>query len=339
MKKRIPIIILLLVLFLLIGSGVYFHFDSKTRFNDDYVNGNTTGNLYNAGLFCEADGTIYFANPSDEYRLYSMELDGSNLKKLSSDTASYINVDEHYIYYVRNNAILEGSFSFLSYNTDSLCRIDRDGDKGSELVLDTEPCMYASLFGNYIYYLHYDTEDATSLYKVKIDGTEQQMVDQNPYFTAAAAGQYLYYNGLENDHYIWRMDTLSDTSSVLVTGNCWMPTVTDGAAFYMDCENDYAITKVDLSTSEVTCLSEDRVDFYNICGNYIYFQRSDAETPALCRMRLDGSDYEVITEGVFTDINATSQYVYFRQYSSDIMFRVPLNDSAAVEIFNPGKLD
>ena len=67
------------------------------------MNGNTAGNLYNGGLFCEYDGTVYFSNPSDGGKLYSMSPDGSNLAKLCDDTVSYINADEHYLYYVRNN--------------------------------------------------------------------------------------------------------------------------------------------------------------------------------------------------------------------------------------------
>ena len=37
--------------------------NSKIQYNDEYVNGNTAGNLYNGGYFCEKDGVIYFANP------------------------------------------------------------------------------------------------------------------------------------------------------------------------------------------------------------------------------------------------------------------------------------
>ena len=31
------------------------------------------------------DGTVYFANPDDDYKLYSMDSNGNNLKKLSDD--------------------------------------------------------------------------------------------------------------------------------------------------------------------------------------------------------------------------------------------------------------
>ena len=97
MKKVITILLIILVLAAGVGFGVYHHKSNETKFNDDYINGNTAGNLYNAGIFCTAaDGTIYFANPSDSSKLYSMNSDGSDLTKISDDVATFINADDNY---------------------------------------------------------------------------------------------------------------------------------------------------------------------------------------------------------------------------------------------------
>ena len=174
--KKLPVI-LTIGLIVIVASvfSVVYHYQNKTKYNESYVNGNTAGNLYNAGLFCESNGTVFFANPDDKYRLYSMDLDGSNLAKLSDDTVMYINADSHYVYYVRNNEHNSTHFNFFSFNNNSLCRIRRDGKQ--LVVLDPDPCIYASLVGNYIYYLHYDKDHATTLYKVGIDGEDRQMVN------------------------------------------------------------------------------------------------------------------------------------------------------------------
>lgn len=142
-EKKISIIIAVIVIIALIAAAAIFHYlSTRTHFNEGYVNGNTAGNLYNGGLFCEYDGTVYFSNPSDGGKLYSMSPDGSNLVKLCDDTVSYINADEHYLYYVRNNPGATGAaLSFLSVNTDSLCRIDREGGDDSVLILDSAPCL------------------------------------------------------------------------------------------------------------------------------------------------------------------------------------------------------
>lgn len=126
MKWILPIAAVLLI----IAIWLIHFFHTKTHFNDTYVNGNTAGNLYNGGMFCEYDGTVYFANPDDNYRLYSMSLNGDDVKKLSNDTATFINADEHYIYYARNNKAENSDFSFLRWNNNSLCRINRKNGKG-----------------------------------------------------------------------------------------------------------------------------------------------------------------------------------------------------------------
>lgn len=339
MKKKLLLsILVLLLLCIAAGLGIFFYFSSKTKFNDSYVNGNTAGNLYNAGLICENNGTLFFANPSDEYKLYSMNTDGTNLKKLADDIATFINADENYVYYVRNNPRAGTAFSFLQINTNSLCRINRNG-KGKEVVLDSEPCMYASLVGNYVYYLHYDEEDATSLYKVKIDGSEQQQIAALPFYTCSTDGQYMYYNGLDGEHYVRQFDTATYAETIISQANAWMPTVIGNTAYYMDCDNNYCLAREDLSTGEKMILTEDRIDCYNVSGGYIYFQRNSKTSPAFCRVRTDGSDYQVIAEGIYTDINTDSSYIYFRDYNTGICYRVPANDMADVQIFNPGKIE
>ena len=45
MKKVITILLIILVLAAGVGFGVYHHKSNETKFNDDYINGNTAGNL------------------------------------------------------------------------------------------------------------------------------------------------------------------------------------------------------------------------------------------------------------------------------------------------------
>ena len=59
MKKHLPIIIIAVLVVIVAGLGFYSHQKSKIKYNTSYVNGNTAGNLYNAGLFCEKNGTVY----------------------------------------------------------------------------------------------------------------------------------------------------------------------------------------------------------------------------------------------------------------------------------------
>lgn len=81
-KKIIGIVVLVLIIAAVAGIGIFVFISRKPKLNEGYVNGNTPGNLYNEGMFCEKDGIVFFSNPSDGYKLYSMNALGGDLKAL-----------------------------------------------------------------------------------------------------------------------------------------------------------------------------------------------------------------------------------------------------------------
>ena len=334
-KVIIGIIAILLCLAIFWGSKLL---TPETKMNQGFVNGNTAGNLYNGGLFCEYNGVIYFSNPNDNGKLYCMDSNGSNLKKISDDNATYINVDDNYIYYIRNNSDPSLNFGFVAFHRNALVRIDHNG-KNLKL-LDTEPCLYASLIGNYIYYIHYDTSDASTLYKVRIDGEEQQKVMSEAVFTCNADGQYFYYNGMHTDGSIHRFDTASDSTTVVYEGNTFQPIVNDGEdVYYIDGNSDYSIIHTNLEFSNPPYITRDSVDAYNVHGSYIYYQRYDKDGSALCMIKNDGTEFMVIKEGDFCDIHVTSYFVFFREYHSGKMYYFPRSNPDDIRVFKPGTLE
>ena len=87
MKKRLPIIIIAVLVVVFAGLGFYSHQKSKIKYNTSYVNGNTAGNLYNAGLFCEKNGTVYFS--TRKFKDYG-KLSHKNLDDLRSGGRSLL---------------------------------------------------------------------------------------------------------------------------------------------------------------------------------------------------------------------------------------------------------
>lgn len=338
MKK----IIIGIIVVLLLGAGIFAVTqlsNPETKMNQGYVNGNTAGNLYNGGLFCEHNGEIFFSNPSDGGKLYSMDSNGKNLKKLSEDVATYINADENYVYYIRNNAGESLDFNFVAFHRNALVRINRNG--GNLVILDTEPCLYASLIGNYIYYIHYDQLEASTLYKVRIDGEEQQQVMNEAVFTCNADGQFFYYNGMSSDGSIHRYDTVSDTSATIYVGNSFQPIVKDGVdVYYIDGNTNCSIVHTNLNFDNPTFITKDSVDAYNVHGSTIYYQRFDEDgDSALCMIKNDGTGFEELRKGDFCDIHVTSYYVFFRDFHTKEMYFFSRTNPYVIEKFDPGKLD
>lgn len=338
MKKFIIGIITILIIVAAFFFGSKF-FNSSTQMNSGYVNGNTAGNLYNGGLFCEHNGTIYFSNPSDYGKLYSMDSNGQNLKKLADDNATYINVDDNYVYYIRNNSDASLDYNFVSFHRNALVRIDHDGK--NLVLLDTEPCLYASLIGNYIYYIHYDKNDASVLYKVRIDGEEQEQVMSEAVFTCNADGQFFYYNGMDSDGNIHRYDTVSDTSIVVYEGNCFQPIVKDGTdVYYIDGNTDYSIVHTNMNFDNPTFITKDSVDAYNVHGSYIYYQRYEKNGESgLCMIKNDGTESSFLREGDFCDIHVTSHFVFFRDFETSKMYYFSRTNPYNIQEFKPGAVD
>lgn len=333
MKKYQKAFILLGVL-IVVAVAVYFITDEKVIYNEGYVNGNTAGNLYNGGMMCEHNGTIFFANPNDSNKLYSMDVDGQNLKKLCDDTANYINVDDNYVYYVRNNVGDSLDYEFFSFYRNALCRIPRDGGKAT--ILDTDPCNYASLIGNYIYYLHYDTDEASTLYKVKIDGTDRQQVRKEAVYTCSTDGQYFYYSSLTGSGDIYQFDTTTDSSSLVLGANSFKPTTQNSGSdfYYIDGDQNNSLVHCSFAGNSIP-ITNDSVDAYNLYGDYIYYQKYDANDSGLCVVKTDGTGYQFIKAGNFKNIYVTEYYVFFTAYDDSATYYILRSDPTNVLTFNP----
>ncbi|MGN0483975.1 MAG: DUF5050 domain-containing protein [Lachnospiraceae bacterium] len=342
MKKKILIIVIAVLVAVGIGTGVFLRYrQTRTIFNEGPVVGNTAGNLNNTGLFCEKNDRIYFANPTDDMHLYSMKPDGSDLQLLSEDVVSYINADSNYLYYARNNLNNKnkgGAYSFLHVNTNSLVRCNLDGS--NLIILDDAPCLYPTLVGNYVYYIHYDKKSASTLYRVKIDGSEKEQLETSPYLPCSSDGTSIYYNGLDTDHNIYQFDPTSKAKTCVAQGNYWMPQVLGNTAYVMDCINDYALLKLNLSDGSSETVCPDRMDCFNATEDAIYFQKNDEKEPGLYKVNPDGSGLTKIMDGNFSSINVTDAYVYFEPYDQGgiTMYRLPRSAGEGVqpEIFAPG---
>lgn len=337
MKKIIiPITILCL---LAIGFVLFYNFRPKeTIYNTYYVNGNTAGNLYNAGMFCENNGSVFFANPDDNNSLYVMDTDGSNVRKLCNDSALFINADSNYVYYIKNTQTSSTEFAIdalYSYDKNCLCRIDRDGK--NRITLDEDPCYYASLIGNYIYYLHYDKENASTLYKIGIDGKDKKQLTTDKMFTCSSSGQYFFYNDMVTNGSIYRFDTVTDTTSPVFECNSYKPIVSaDGDAYYIDVDANNALVHADINSGSFTYVSSDSIDLYNICGSYIFYQKYDKDGGALCMIKNDGSEGKELALGDYSCINVTTNYIYFTDYHTGQVMYTPTKNPGELYTFHPG---
>jgi len=328
MKKSVKIAIIAGVLLIaLISFVIYYIQASKIYYNKDNARGNTTGNLNNGGLFCEYDGMIYFANATDENKLYCMTSDCTNARKLVDDSVAYINVCGKYIYYVRNNYSKDAIAMVFKGQLFGLYRCNLDG---SHVVTITEAKSgMISLCGNFLYYHHYDNQTALTLQKVKIDRKEPTFINDTEHNIANVYDQKIYFANTEEHNKIYYIDTkLGDSIHPYYDANAYLVDYEGDYMYYIDLDKNYALMRVDTRTKvleQIFAPANAKVINYNVYENKIFAQvEGDGNTTGLYRLNCNGSQIEYLAQGNITNVHCTSKYSFFMYYSDQqTLYRVP----------------
>lgn len=312
LRQRLVLITLGIIVLVFI---IISYCKSKTYYNDENVIGNTAGNLYNGGLFSEHDGRIYFSNFNDDGTLYSMDSDCSNVEKISTDKASYINVDDHYIYYSRLNDTKEDAAQgFFQFYNRGIYRINHDNS--NLVMLYNGPTGLISLYGNNILFQHYTAKTGITFYEVKINGKDERKLSDDPLLPASYYDGYLYYAGASKDHYLHALTMETKKDTVIYDGNCYMPIAVKDGVFFISLEDNYALCYYNFVSQETTVLIDRFCSTYNISEDLttIYYQVDGGDNNQICKLDLATLETETILDGNYKNIHVTSNYVFFRDY-------------------------
>lgn len=323
-KKLRTILIIFLLILAFSALFIISFLARRVVMNPAGTVGNTAGNLNNGGLFCEYNGMVYFSNAGDGGRLYTMNPDESNARKLNDLKVQNLLAGGKYLYYYqlgsKGDSGIGSIISVKSFN-----RSDLKGEHTQSLTRDV--IIKGQLVNNYLY-LMASTDDGPSFYKMKIDKTDTVLLANYEINPACAEDGVIYYNGTLDNHYLYGLDTATDAPSVIWQGNLWFPDLQGDYVYYLDVENNYRLCRYSLSQDLVEILTEDRVDCFNVGGGYIYYQKN-GDTPQLKCMRTDGADLKVIAEGNYTKINMTSQFVYFQEFGvEDVLYHSRLGSDS-----------
>lgn len=324
MKREVKIILISVAAILLIVlAGAAYLFLGRTRMNPEGTVGNTAGNLNNSGLFCEYDGKVYFSNAFDGGNLFVMNPDETELKRLNTLKVRNILAGGRYLYYFQTGSSSGSGFGQIQ-GARSFSRCQLNGKGTTSLTRDV--VVTGQLVNNYLYLLT-TSNSGSQFYKMKIDKSDKTVLADYVINPACAENGVIYYNGTENDHYLYTLNTRTDVATPLWRGNIWYPVLQGDYVYYMDVANNYRLCRYSLSQDVIQVLTHDRVDCFNVGGGYIYYQKNGSDAQLKC-MRTDGSDMKVIADGNYTNINMTSQYVYFQAFGNDtVMYHSALGSS------------
>lgn len=327
-----PGVAIVLIILILAGFIVYKVLTSKVYMSAAGTLGNTAGNLYNGGLFCENGSRIFFSNPNDDYTLYSMDKSMGDFKKLYNDYARYINVDENYVFYSRmNNKKDKPSQSIFVFYSTGVYRVRKNGS-ALEMITD-KPCGSLMLYDNMLYYQisnDKSNNNALTYYRVDIDGKNEKKLFSEDSMVVSMFDGRLYYAGNLSDqdiHYI----NPNGNASVAIETKSYMPIAMEEGIFYISTEenkdgtneskggNKYNIFLVDYEDKERKCIVNKPVSWYNITsdGRYVFFNCDEGDDSAIYMLDRESNETVKIRNGNFKWLNIAGGYCFFFDFFTE----------------------
>ena len=329
-KKIITVICIICIVLLFAGMSAIKYFSSRIPQNPAGTVGNTAGNLYNNGLFCENDGYVYFANAYDSSSLYRMRSDESEMEKMLYTEVSSINADGNNLYYYQGGTGSGSGLGFL-LSTTGVYRVNKQKTSDST-CLDRVNGKYVLLADNDVYYTC--ASDEVSLNKISTDGKTKETLLELDILPVSVQNSTFYYLNNDNNLNLMALDLKTKTSRKVLAEDVYMPIIEGNTVYGIDIHDNYSLISLNITDGSKTKLDDGRIDLINVTDSYIYYQTSGT-APQLKRVRRDGSDMEVVAEGVYNNINATSQYVYFTQFgTSTPIYKTPAYGPVNVTTFD-----
>ena len=300
---------------ILVLSAIFFKRGEHVPSNPAGTIGNIAGNLNNGGIVCESEGRIYFANPYDSGSLYSMNVDETDCRKISTSVATSINVAGGYIYYFQSGS--SGAAGLGSVRVPhAFIRSHVDGSHGYTISRDV--VVKAQVVGDRLFLEGTADNNHNAPYFMGVDtsGENMELLAQFGINPSCAYGDLIYYNNTEGDHNLMVYDTKSGSTALVLEGDFWNPVLDGGYIYYMVPSEGYQLRKYSLSDKTIEIVVSEKVESFNVLNGYIYYQTM-GDNPHLAFVRTDGSGSTVVANGYYNSISMTSGYVYFKDYFNE----------------------
>jgi hypothetical protein len=271
------------------GEKIYYanSYDNGTLYSMN-VNGSDNRKLSNdwTPWFYVSGERIYYQNGKDGMKIYVMNTDGSGRQKLNDDDSENINVTSDRIYYCNT----DDGFTLYSMNTDGSDRKKLNGDNP----------LYMNVVDDRIYYSG-ELSGIKGIYSVKTDGTDRiKLTDDSPYLMIAADG-WIYYNNENDDSKLYAIRTDGSDRHKLNDDYALSINVVDDRIYYKN-GNEGKIYSINTDGGDRKLLSDDSADWLIVGDSRIYYTITGSK---IYSMNIDGSDKQLLadlTGDVYKDV-------------------------------------
>lgn len=236
--KRIGCLILLTIL-------ITFILPAKTTSSVELA-GNTYGNIANYGLVAQSGDYIYYSNSYDKWRLYSVKVDNTENKRLTTDSVQYINIVDSKVYFSNSS------------DNGRLYVIGTDGS-GRKKLNDTRS-EYINVVGDYIYYI--DADSGWNIKRMKKDGTSVEVLSTSKCTNLAVTSDWIYYINWNDNFRIHRMK-IDGTDDKMIAQHRTNEFVLYGNEIYMNVIGSY-FNMFKLTVNDLGLVSNEKITFRSL---------------------------------------------------------------------------
>jgi len=232
------------------------------------IRGNSIGNLNNGGWYTGYEDWIFFNNPLDQGTIYKEKLDGTDRHKINDDV------------FVTNLNIINGKLYYISGNI--IYKSDIDG-ANRELLLDMGlggPRLM-SVVGDCIYYTK-GTSMFMPLYRMKTDGTSNQLLEKNEVSSIAVVDGKIYYTIYFSKLFVMDIDG-SNRKKILEGPISTAVDVKDNTIYFNYNEKLYTLGT---NGKSLTSISDHNARDINVHGDWLYYSNYSEYSKKLYRINL-----------------------------------------------------
>jgi len=256
--------------------------------------GNISGNIICDGLVASDGNRIYYSSLDTTYGLCSMNLDGTDIKKLSNDYTEYINVVDGWLYYRKasseKNPLIGG-----------LYKMRVDGSQEQRLVAGAP--FYINVVNDRIFFIN---DSAGDIWSIKTDGSELNRLFSGHYECMTTDGKSLYFG--------WYRDSIFKASfdgkqlTKILSNNIEDPFVSGDWLYYKT--DYYRICRLNTESFKIDTLVEDEnlgADYIVLYNGELYFGCVDG----IKKYNLQSHTMQTLFNTRVIELGLAANYIYF----------------------------
>lgn len=255
------------------------------------------GNTLSEGRLVVDDDRIFYSEPRDGGRLYSMDLEGNDKKKLTESEALFINVLEDRIIYS------DASNNYYG------CTLGKDG---SDLkVFLPMMSMDYIIFDERVYFVNWAAE--CKIYSVDMEGKDLKQVSDIAAEDLYQYGAWIYFTAKEQESCIYRIKINGEGLDQVNNDQSMFPNVHHGILYFVNWADEGKLYSVDPDNANATYkrIYDKHVSHLNYHDGALYFTdmtvggkpyRMDLESGDVIKLGEDRAGYFAIHD----------EWVYYR---------------------------